>query len=142
MGIRRIGAGRADYYLSDLAAELPVRGLAGRWVGSAAGDLGLGLGLDGSAPVDPAAFRTLLAGRHPRTDRALPSPSTSTPAVRVAAYDLTFSAPKSASVVFALGGEEVARQVVAAHGQAVDGARALPGAARAGRGTTERRRRA
>jgi conjugative relaxase-like TrwC/TraI family protein len=43
-------------------------------------------------------------------------------AVRVAAYDLTFSAPKSASVVFALGGEETARSVVRAHAGAVDGA--------------------
>ena len=33
----------------------------------------------------------------------------------VAAYDLTFSAPKSASVLFALGGRDVANGVVAAH---------------------------
>ena len=38
----------------------------------------------------------------------------------MAAYDLTFSAPKSASVVFALGGEETARSVVGAHVAAVD----------------------
>ena len=44
---------------------------------------------------------------------------------RVAGYDLTFSAPKSASVVFALGGEEAARGVVAAHEQAVAGAPAM-----------------
>jgi len=31
---------------------------------------------------------------------------------RVACYDLTFSALKSASVVFALGGEEVARRLM------------------------------
>jgi conjugative relaxase-like TrwC/TraI family protein len=40
----------------------------------------------------------------------------------VAGYDLTFSTPKSASVVYALGGEEVARAVVAAHTEAVAGA--------------------
>jgi conjugative relaxase-like TrwC/TraI family protein len=117
LGIRRIGAGRADYYLADLAAELPVVGPgrgAGRWVGSAAD----GLGLDGAEPVDAAAFRALLGGRHPRTGRPLPLPS----AVRVAAYDLTFSAPKSVSVVFGLGGEEVARTVTAAHLEAVEGA--------------------
>jgi conjugative relaxase-like TrwC/TraI family protein len=39
----------------------------------------------------------------------------------VAAFDLTFSAPKSASVLFALGGPEVADAVVAAHRQAVAG---------------------
>jgi conjugative relaxase-like TrwC/TraI family protein len=118
LGIRRIGAGRADYYLSDLATELPVTGRgAGRWVGSAAD--GLGLGLDGSERVEAAAFRSMLHGRHPRTGQPLPLPSS---AVRVAGYDLTFSAPKSASVVFALGGEDAARAVMAAHGEAVDGA--------------------
>ena len=40
----------------------------------------------------------------------------------MAAFDLTFSAPKSASVLFALGGEAVARRVVAAHSEAVEGA--------------------
>jgi conjugative relaxase-like TrwC/TraI family protein len=115
LGIRRIGAGRADYYLSDLATELPVPGRgAGRWVGSAAH----GLGLEGSEPVEPSAFRSLLHGQHPGTGRPLPLAS----AVRVAAYDLTFSAPKSASVVFALGGQDVARAVMAAHADAVDGA--------------------
>ena len=39
----------------------------------------------------------------------------------MAAFDLTFSAPKSASVVFALAGTDVARTVVAAHTEAVAG---------------------
>ena len=107
LGIRRIGAGRADYYLSDLATELPVQG-PGRWVGGAAA----GLGLDEAASVDPSRFRSLLSGR--------PLPMLG--GRRVAGYDLTFSAPKSVSVVFALGGTDVAHQVVAAHEEAVDGA--------------------
>jgi conjugative relaxase-like TrwC/TraI family protein len=119
LGIRRIGAGRADYYLADLAAELPAPSLrrdAARWIGAAVGDLGL----DGAAgPVDPTQFRSLLDGRHPGTGRPLPLPAAG--ARRVAGYDLTFSAPKSVSVVFALSGEEVARAVVAAHTQAVAG---------------------
>ncbi|HEX4161304.1 MAG TPA: MobF family relaxase [Acidimicrobiales bacterium] len=117
LGIRRIGTGRADYYLADLAAEVPVPGparAAGRWIGAAAGDLGL----DGAAPVDATQFRSLLAGRHPGTARPLPLPT----GRRVAGYDLTFSAPKSVSVVFALGGDDVARAVVAAHTEAVVGA--------------------
>ena len=119
LGIRRIGASRADYYLADLASELPVRdpGL-GRWVGAAAGDLGL----DGDRPVEAAQFRSLLAGHHPLTGRPLPLPQRGGGGRRVAGFDLTFSAPKSASVVFALGGEEVARAVVEAHTAAVDGA--------------------
>ena len=116
LGIRRIGAGRADYYLSDLAAEVPLdRGdAAGRWVGSAVDGLDVGAA---AAAVDPARFRSLLTDgplrmRQPGHGHG----------VSVAAYDLTFSAPKSASVVFALGGEETARQVVRAHAEAVDGA--------------------
>ncbi len=119
LGIRRIGAGRADYYLSDLAAEVPLerQDAAGRWVGSAAE----GLGLDAAATtaettvVDPERFRSLLT-EGPVRSRIIGH------GVRVAAYDLTFSAPKSASVVFALGGEETARSVVRAHAAAVDGA--------------------
>jgi conjugative relaxase-like TrwC/TraI family protein len=115
LGIRRIGAGRADYYLSDLAAEVPLerQGAAGRWVGSAAE--GLGLDAAAVAVVDPERFRSLLT-EGPVRSRIIGH------GVRVAAYDLTFSAPKSASVVFALGGEETARSVVRAHAAAVDGA--------------------
>ena len=82
-----------------------------RWVGTAAA----GLGCQGVMARE--AFEAALEGRHPtaphrlRTDRA-----------SVAGYDLTFSAPKSASVLFALGGEEVAQAVVAAHHGAVSAA--------------------
>lgn len=109
LGIRRIGFGRADYYLADLAAELPLegRGGASRWVGSATEGLGV------AGVVDPARFRVLLDDG-PLAGRGA--------VVRVAAYDLTFSAPKSASVVFALGGAETARSVVQAHVAAVDAA--------------------
>jgi conjugative relaxase-like TrwC/TraI family protein len=120
LGIRRIGAGRADYYLADLAAELPVPAPGpagrGRWIGAAVGDLGL----DAAVPVEASQLRSLLAGLHPGTGRPLPLPAGRTR--RVAGFDLTFSAPKSASVLFALGGEEVARAVVAAHTEAVAGA--------------------
>jgi conjugative relaxase-like TrwC/TraI family protein len=109
LGLHGVRLDRADYYLSDLARELPVAG-GGRWAGAAAA----GLGLQG--PVRPDDFRRLLESRHPRTGAALGSGRTS-----VAAFDLTFSAPKSASVLFALGGPEVARTVAETHGAAVAG---------------------
>ena len=58
----------------------------------------------------------MLEGRHPRTGVVLGSGRAS-----VAAFDLTFSAPKSVSVLFALAGAEAARTVVAAHADAVAG---------------------
>src|SRR5271165_7086093 len=107
LGIHAVGRHRTDYYLSDLAPELPASEPA-RWAGGAAA----GLGLEG--PLDPAGFHRLLQGRHPRTGAPIGSGRTT-----VAAFDLTFSAPKSVSVVFALGGEAAARRVVAAHIEAV-----------------------
>ena len=109
LGVHGVGREKADYYLTDLARELPVSG-PGRWAGTAAGGLGL------AGTVDPDGFRRLLEGRHPLTGVGLGSGRTT-----VAAFDLTFSAPKSASVLFALGGADVAHAVVTAHAEAVDG---------------------
>ena len=114
LGIRRVGRHRADYYLSDLGRELPLfvtPDRPGRWVGTA----GIALGLTG--PLEPSEFRALLEGRHPRTGRPMPSAP-----VAVCGFDLTFSAPKSASVLFALGGEDVAKRVVDVHHEAVESA--------------------
>ena len=109
LGVHGIGRDRADYYLSDLARELPVS-RPGHWAGSGAEGLGL------TGPVRADEFRRLLASRHPRTGVVLGSGRVSVPA-----FDLTFSAPKSASVLFALGGAEAARTVVAVHNEAVAG---------------------
>ncbi len=113
LGIHGVGRDGADYYLSDPALELPVP-VAPTWVGGAAA----GLGLEGV--LQPADFERLLRGdlrpgadgRGARGERG----------AGVAAYDLTFSAPKSASVLFALGGRDVANGVVAAHLDGVAGA--------------------
>jgi conjugative relaxase-like TrwC/TraI family protein len=112
---RHLTSDRTGYYLADLATELPPpRGGAdgrGVWVGRAAA----GLGLHG--PVAPRPFSAVLAGRHPGTGQLLRSGRAT-----VRGYDLTFSAPKSASVLMALGGEEVAHHVVAGHAEAVGAA--------------------
>ncbi len=107
LGIHGVGRVGADYYLSDPALELPAREPP-RWVGGAAA----GLGLEG--PLRPGDFERLLRGEF--------RPGTGGRGGPVAAYDLTFSAPKSASVLFALGGRDVATGVVAAHIEAVGGA--------------------
>ncbi len=112
LGIHRVGRSGAGYYLADLARELPVAE-PGHWAGGAADGLGL-LGR-----VEAEQFGALLEGRHPVTGQPLGSGRTT-----VAAFDLTFSAPKSASVLFALGGDDAARRIVAVHTEAVAGAMA------------------
>ena len=112
LGIHRVGRSGAGYYLADLARELPVAE-PGHWVGGAADGLGL------RGPVEAGQFRALLEGLHPVTGQPLGSGRTT-----VAAFDLTFSAPKSASVLFALGGDDVARRIVGVHTEAVAGAMA------------------
>jgi conjugative relaxase-like TrwC/TraI family protein len=112
LGVHRLTSQGADYYLADLAHELPMGvGLgagAPAWTGRAAE----GLGLQGA--IDPAQLRAVLTGRHPTSGHPLRSDRAT-----VLGFDLTFAAPKSASVVFALGGEETAREVVAAHADGV-----------------------
>jgi conjugative relaxase-like TrwC/TraI family protein len=107
---------RARYYLGDLGDELrrvaPGRaGDAGRWLGTASAAAGL------AGEPDGPALEGLLAGRHPGTGRVLTTRRRS-----VAAYDLTFTVPKSLSVLFGLGGHEVSDLVAGAHRDAVDAA--------------------
>jgi conjugative relaxase-like TrwC/TraI family protein len=112
LGVHRLSAQGADYYLSDLAQELPpTAALHPEWVGMASGHLDL----HGAVAADQ--LRAVLEGHHPRTGRQL-----GTGRARVQGFDLTFSAPKSVSVLMALGGADVAAEVLEAHGQAVKGA--------------------
>ena len=115
LGVHRLTSKGADYYLADLAQELP---LPDRWEpgpGTWTGHAGASLGLHGT--IDPVSLRAVLDGRHPTSGHRLRSERGT-----VGGFDLTFTAPKSISVVFALGGEEVARHVLAAHLSGVRGA--------------------
>jgi conjugative relaxase-like TrwC/TraI family protein len=89
------------------------RGVAGRWLGSGARRLGL----DGE--VDAEAFGALIAGRDPNSGEVLRGGSGRD---RVCALDLTFSAPKSVSVLFAVGDANTSAALVEAHEEAVDAA--------------------
>jgi len=119
LSIGKLGAGQADYYLEAVgqgvedyytgAGEAP-----GSWVGSAAGELEL------SGQVDGGLLHRALAGEDPNTGEALAQLSRG--GVRVPGFDLTFSAPKSVSVLFGLGDPGLAREVREAHEAAVAGA--------------------
>jgi conjugative relaxase-like TrwC/TraI family protein len=103
---RQVAQGRDDYYSGR--GESP-----GRWTGAGAETLGVG------GRVDDDGFTALMEGRDPATGERLKRVGGRS---KVAAFDLTFSAPKSVSVLFAIGEQGLAGALVEAHEQAVDAA--------------------
>ncbi|MFN0090104.1 MAG: MobF family relaxase [Acidimicrobiales bacterium] len=106
------GPGAGEYYVAEpggyyLAAGEP----PGRWFGDAAGRLGL------AVSFDDAEFVAVLAGIDPSTGVEL-GPAFGERSVR--GYDVTFSAPKSVSLLAALSDTIVRAEVHAAHDAAVD----------------------
>jgi conjugative relaxase-like TrwC/TraI family protein len=101
---RQVAQGLDDYFTGR--GESP-----GRWLGRGARDLGL------QGTVEDGELSILMDGRDPRTGTALREQP-----VKVAALDLTFSAPKSVSVLHAVADERVAAELVACHEEAVEAA--------------------
>jgi conjugative relaxase-like TrwC/TraI family protein len=121
LSIGKLAAGQAKYYLDQAEARVDVaqsvgegiedyyltpREARGRWIGAAAGELGL------SGDVAPGALRSVLSGLDPRDGG--PLRRSSNPA-SVAGFDLTFSAPKSISVLFGPGDPQLRDLVRKAH---------------------------
>jgi conjugative relaxase-like TrwC/TraI family protein len=104
----QVAAGAEDYYAGRGESPGRCSGAGIRALGLAPGDR-----------VDRAGFMALMQGRHPVDGsvlRAVGARST------VAGFDLTFSAPKSVSVLFAVSDDEIAGAALAAHEGAVDAA--------------------
>ncbi len=101
-----VARGREDYYQGS--GEAP-----GAWAGAGAQLLEL----DGR--VDDEHFGALLRGVDPKSGNALRS---SRGPSRTAGFDLTFSAPKSVSVLFGIADEETVVVVRRAHDEAVTAA--------------------
>ncbi len=95
-----------DYYAGT--GERP-----GIWDGPAAAFLGL------TGEVTPDDLRSVLDGRNPRTGADLGRRHTNH---RNVAYDMTVSAPKSMSILYALGDADVRSAVLDAHEAGVDAA--------------------
>ncbi|HZQ79889.1 MAG TPA: MobF family relaxase [Acidimicrobiia bacterium] len=98
-----VAVGIEDYYVGS--GEAP-----GVWHGQLAADLGL-VGV-----VDPDDLRALLIGDEPGTGVGLLDGHRSR---KIAAFDLTFSAPKSVSLLWAFAGPEVSAVASIAHVEAV-----------------------
>ena len=103
---RKVARGMEDYYSGE--GEAP-----GRWTGRGARQLGL------EGRVSAEQFAALQQGLDPSTGGLL---AERTARSKVASVDLTFSAPKSISVLFAVGYGELARSLLEAHEEAVGAA--------------------
>jgi conjugative relaxase-like TrwC/TraI family protein len=108
-------SGRGDYYVGeDGEPEPPV----GCWHGRP-GTL-RGLGIDPEGPVGRGPLLALMRGVSPATGEPLRRAGAD--GSRVAGIDLTFSAPKSVSALWAVSGAYRRAQIEAAHRKAVESA--------------------
>ena len=102
--IAKMGVGQEGYYLSKVASGLEdyysgAGETTGRWIGRGSARLDL----DGE--VGSASLRALLSGMAPDGNSRL---SGRPGRVHTPGWDMTFSAPKSVSILYGLGGVAVA----------------------------------
>jgi conjugative relaxase-like TrwC/TraI family protein len=120
LSIGKLGSGQETYYLEKVAegAEEYYSGdgeAEGQWIGQAAAQFDL------EEKVEPDQLTAMLTGRNPVTGEPLGLKS-APGREPVPGFDLTFSAPKSVSLTWALGGHPVSGQVMEAHRAAVGAA--------------------
>jgi len=128
VGVTKIQRGNAGYWLAAVAegsedyytkpGEAP-----GEWIGDLAAELGL------AGKVDAESYAAILEGRDPTSDRQLVRrpetryrlrPDGSEKRVEpVLGYDIRFSAPKSVSILYALGDEATRVRVLTVVNEAV-----------------------
>jgi conjugative relaxase-like TrwC/TraI family protein len=119
--IGKLGIGQENYYLDKVAdgAEDYYSGegeAEGRWIGDAAEELGL------VGEVGPDQLKAMLTGRNPAEGEPLVGTRGVPVKGAVPGFDLTFSAPKSVSLLWALGGVETGAEVSRAHDRSVEAA--------------------
>ncbi|MBW8059199.1 MAG: relaxase domain-containing protein [Solirubrobacterales bacterium] len=107
--IEKVAEGAEDYYSGE--GEAP-----GEWIGDAAARLGL----DGEIEADQ--LEAMLTARNPADGEPLLGTRGVAASGSVPGFDLTFSAPKSVSLLWGLGGPLAAIEVSEAHGEAVGAA--------------------
>ncbi len=116
LSIAKLGAGQEAYYLDAVARGVEDYYLGageapGRWVGSATSEFNLA----GTVAADD--LHAVLSGVDPQTGRHVAAANRKVPG-----FDATFSAPKSVSLLHALGSARVRGEVAAAHDAAVGAA--------------------
>ena len=111
LSIGIVASGGIGYYMSTVGSGVDdyyARTEPGRWMGGAAAELGL------AGTVDSRQVDALAAGLRPDSGERL-----GVRVGKVVAFDLTFNAPKSVSVLAELGDPQVRLQVLDAHRGAV-----------------------
>jgi conjugative relaxase-like TrwC/TraI family protein len=128
VGVTKIGRANANYWIEAVAeggddyytkpGEAP-----GEWMGELAAELGL------AGEVDREAYAAVLAGKHPVTGAVLVSRLEPRKFVDaegrerrldpILGYDIRFAAPKSVSLLYAVGSPEVRAAILRAHDHAV-----------------------
>jgi conjugative relaxase-like TrwC/TraI family protein len=115
LSLWKVPRGRESYYLSAAAGENPNRpGLVehdGEWLGWGARHLGLARSV-----VEGRSLSLVLGGVDPETGEILDA---SHHRVHVVAFDCMFAAPKSVSLLYALGPSSAARNIETAHRNSV-----------------------
>ena len=122
VSVGKLSAGQARYYLDQAATPVSASQAltsgvedyylggpeaTGRWVGRGAPALGL------AGDVDGAELQAILGGTTPATGEPLRR------AGSVAGFDVTFSAPKSVSILFGVGDAPTQGEIRTAHERAV-----------------------
>ncbi|MEY2434252.1 MAG: hypothetical protein QOC92_3977, partial [Acidimicrobiaceae bacterium] len=115
LSLAKLGAGVADYYERMVARGVEeyyasAREAPGEWLGTSSSYLRL------EGTVDGDEFRRVLSHTDPRSGVRL-TDARSVP--KVVGFDATFCAPKSASLLFALGSSDVSNEVRNAQDAAV-----------------------
>jgi len=110
---KTINSGRGDYYLTP---DGQLTQSPGRWLADS--ETLVRLGIDPDSPVAGQDFVSLMEGRDPRTGRWLRPEGAG--GGRGGGIDVTFSAPKSVSSVWALAEPWQREEIEAAHAPAVE----------------------
>jgi len=118
LSIGKLGIGQERYYLDKVAegAEEYYSGegeAAGEWTGDAAEHLGL------EGKVEADQLTAMLTGHNPADGEPLLGRQGVPGKGAVPGFDLTFSAPKSVSLLWGLGGPVASLEVQAAHREAI-----------------------
>jgi len=111
----KLAAGQQQYYEAEVARGLEEyysgeKEAPGQWIGRAAGRLGL------EGEVGSVALERVLGHQHPGTGEPLADGRVQP---KVVGFDATFSAPKSVSLLYAVGSPEMSNQVRNAHDASV-----------------------